>query len=101
MLPVLSGERIVCQIHGLREKKRKVTFKMEEKDIKIDFVMKKRTPAVFTKSASTMAEYFQHVLVVADIDMKKTRNVVGNTGNERTKISLLKDLKIRIQLQEN
>ena len=35
-----------------------------------------------------------------DIDKKKMRNVVRKTCTERRKISLLKDLKIRKQLQE-
>ena len=35
------------------------------------------------------------MLVVADIDKKKIRNVVRKTRTERGKISLLKDLKMR------
>ena len=28
----------MCQIHGIREEKRKVTFRMEENETEIDFV---------------------------------------------------------------
>ena len=38
---------------------------------------------------------FQHALVVANIDKTKIRNVVRETCDERRKISLLKDVKIR------
>ena len=31
-----------CQIHGLREEKRKVTFRMGENKTEIDFVFKKK-----------------------------------------------------------
>ena len=35
---------------------------------------------------------FQHLLMVADIDKRKIRNVIRKTCTERRKISLLKDL---------
>ena len=38
---------------------------------------------------------YQHALVIADIDKKKIRKVVRKTYDERRKISLLKDVKIR------
>ena len=43
---------------------------------------------------------FQHTLVATDIDKKKIRNVVRKTCAEGEKISLLKDVKTRKQLQE-
>ena len=40
----------MCQIHGLREEKMKVTFRLGENETEIDFVLtKKRTQAVFKK----------------------------------------------------
>ena len=42
---------------------------------------------------------FQHSLLVANIDKKKTRNVVRKTCNERRKITLLKDV-IRKRYEE-
>ena len=32
----------MCQIHGLREEKRKVTFRMGKNETKIDFVLIKK-----------------------------------------------------------
>ena len=43
---------------------------------------------------------FQHALVVADIGMKKIRNVARKTCTERRKIRLLKDMKTRKRLEE-
>ena len=37
----------------------------------------------------------QHLLVVADVDKRKIRNVVRRTCDERGGISLLKDVKTR------
>ena len=39
----------------------------------------------------------QHPLMIADIDKKKVRKVVKRTHAEGGKISLLKDVKIRIR----
>ena len=43
---------------------------------------------------------FQYVLVVADMDNKKIKNVVRKTCIEKRKIGLLKDVKIMIQCEE-
>ena len=43
---------------------------------------------------------FQHELVIADKDKKKIRKVLRNTCTERQKISLLKDVKIRMPIEE-
>ena len=37
---------------------------------------------------------FQHALVVADVDMKKVRNVVRKTSSEGREINLMKDVKM-------
>ena len=40
----------MCQMHGLREEKRKVTFRMGENETEIDFLfINKRTLVVFMK----------------------------------------------------
>ena len=43
---------------------------------------------------------FQNALVVVDIDKRKIRKVVKKTCVGRRKITLLKDVKIRKQLEE-
>ena len=49
----------------------------------------------FTQNVKSIPEEFQHVLLVADIDRKKIRNVVRKTYTERRKISLLNDMTIK------
>ena len=44
---------------------------------------------------------FQHALVIADINKRKTRKVVRKTCAERGKISMLKEKKIRKRYEEN
>ena len=70
-----------------REEKRKATFRMEENETEIYFVLMKNVKAIPWE--------FQHALMVADIDKKKIRNVVRKICTKRRKISLLKNLKIR------
>ena len=41
----------MCQIHGLREEKRKVSFRRKESETEIDFMLTE-TLAVFTKCES-------------------------------------------------
>ena len=41
-----------------------------------------------------------HAVVIADIDKRKIRKVVRKTYAERRKITLLKDVKIRKQIEE-
>ena len=84
---VLSGEGIVCQIHGLREEKRKVTFTIGENERKIDFVLVKKEHQQFIQNVKSI---HRHALVIADIDKRKIRKVVRKTCGD----SLLKDVKI-------
>ena len=44
--------------------------------------------------------WFQHALVIADIDKKKIRKVVRKICAERRKISLLKDVKTGKRFEE-
>ena len=43
---------------------------------------------------------FQHALVKPDIDKRKIRKVVRKTSDERRKITLLKDVKIKKRFEE-
>ena len=40
----------MCRIHGLREEKRKVTFRMEENETEIDFVLIKKEHQCFIQN---------------------------------------------------
>ena len=78
-----------------REKERKVTFRMVENGTKIDFVLIKKEHGRFILDVKAIPGEFQHALVIADMDERKTRKVVRKTCAERRKISLLTDVKIR------
>ena len=78
-----------------REEKRKVTFRMGENEIEIDFVSIKKEHRLFVQNVKAIPVLFQHAFVIADIDKKKIRNVVRKTCTERGKISLVNELKIR------
>ena len=54
----------------------------------------------FIRNVKAIPEEIQHVLVIADIDKKKTRKVVRKTCAERRKITLLKNVKIRKRFEE-
>ena len=53
------------------EKKRKVTFWLQEYETEIDFVLIKRTPAVYARCEVAIPGEFQHALLLADIDKRK------------------------------
>ena len=72
-------------------------FKMGENETKIDFVLKKKEDRQNVKAAPWD---FQHALVIEDIEKRKIRKVVRKEGVERTKITVLKDVKIRKLFEE-
>ena len=88
----------VCQIHGLREGKRKVTLTIGKKETEIDFVLIKKQHQRFIQNLKALHPW-GHASVVAYIDERKIRNVVKKTCTERRKTSLLKDVKIRKQIE--
>ena len=65
----------------------------------MDFVFKKKHRQ-FIRNVKAIPGHFQHALVVADIDMKKIRNVVRKTCTEGRKISLLMDVKIMKRFED-
>ena len=84
----------MCQMHGLRERKRgrchSELVKIRQKLTLCD----NKEHRHFIQNVKAMPGKFQHALVVADIDRKKIRKVVRKTCADRRKISLLKDVKI-------
>ena len=64
------------------KEKRKVTFRMGENDKKIDFVLIKKEHRQYVQNVKTIPWWFQHALVVADIDKKKIMNVVKKNVNK-------------------
>ena len=96
----LEKELCVSNTWLKREEKRKVTFRMGENKTKIDLVLTKKEHPWFIQNVKKIPGELQHVLVIADIDKKNIRKVVRKTYNERRKISLLKYVKIRKQLEE-
>ena len=91
----LEKELCVSNTWFKREEMRKVTFRIDENETKIDFVLTKKEHRQFIQNVKAIPEEFQHVLVIADIDKRKIRKVVRKTYAERRKITLLKDAKIR------
>ena len=91
----------MCQMHGLREEKRKVTFRIGENEIEFDFVFIKKEHSWYIQNVKKIDGEFQHalVMVIADIE-KKLSEVVKKVCAERRKISLLKDVKIRKRLEQ-
>ena len=65
-----------------------------ENETKIYFVLIKKEHPRFVQNVKVIPWTFQQALVVADIDEKKIRNVVGKACTDEKKISLLNDLKI-------
>ena len=90
----LEKELCVSNSWFKREEKRTVTFRIDENDTEIHFVLIKKERR-FTQIVRSICGEFQHALVVADMDKMKVRNVVRKTCTERRKINLLNDLKIR------
>ena len=82
------------------EEKRKVTFGIGVKETKIDSVLIKKEHRWFIQDVKAIPVEFQHAFVMADIFKRKTWKVVRKTCDERRKISLLKELKIRKRFQE-
>ena len=78
----------MCKIHGLRV--RKVTFRLCENDTKIDSVLIRIQHRWIIENVKVILGEFQHLLVVADIDKRKTRNVVRKACVERRMVCLLK-----------
>ena len=74
-----------------------MTFRRRENNKKIDFLLIRKEHQRFLRHVKAIRGKFQHVLVVADRDERKTVNVVRKTCIERRQISLLKDKKIRKQ----
>ena len=68
---------------------------MCENETEIDFVLTKKEHPWFIHNEKTIPGEFQHVLVIADIDKSKIRQVVRKSCAERRKITLLKDVEIR------
>ena len=66
----------MCQIHGLREEKRKVTFRIGENETKIDFMLIWKEHWQFILNVKATPGEFQRALVIADIDKRKIRKVV-------------------------
>ena len=58
-------------------------------------MLMKKEHGLFMGNVNAISGEFQHALMVADVDKKKTRNVVKKTCTDRRVISLLKDVKIR------
>ena len=67
----------------------------EEKCVKNRFIIN-----CFIQNVKAIPGEFLHLLVVADLDKKKIRNVARTTCTERRNINLLKYLKIRKQFEE-
>ena len=76
-----------------------MTFRIEENETEIDFVLIKKEHRQFIQNVKAIPGEFQHVLMIADID-KKIRTVVRKTCAERRKITLLKEVNIRKRLAE-
>ena len=76
-----------------------MTSRTEENETKIDFVLVRKEHLQFFQNENSIIRKLQHVLVVADIDNKKIKNVLIKTHIERRKISLLKE-KIRRRFDE-
>ena len=73
-----------------------MTFRIGENETEIVFVFIKKK---HRNMKATPGE-FQHALVIADIDKRKSRKVVRKTCAKRRKITLLKDVKIRKRFYE-
>ena len=83
-----------------REEKRKVIFRMGENETENDFVLIKKEHRWFIENVRAIPEEFQHALVIADIDKGKIWTVVRKTFAVSRDITLLKDVKIRMQFEE-
>ena len=83
------------------EEKRKATFRMVENETEIDIVMIKKEHQRFIQYVKAIPGEFQHALVIADKDKRKTQKVVRKTCAERRKITLLKDVKNMKRFEEN
>ena len=68
---------------------------------KLTSLLYKKNTGGFQRNVKAILGEIQHLAVIADIDMKKIKKVVRNTHNERKKISLLKDVKMRTLLEES
>ena len=91
----------MCQIHGLREEKRKVTFRIGENETEIDFVLSNKEHRRFVQNMKAIPGEFQISFLSADTDKKKLRKAVRKTCAERRNITLLKGVKIRKRFEEN
>ena len=67
---------------------------------KLTFVLMKKGNRRFMRNVRAIPGEFQCVLVITDMDKKKIRKVVKKTCAERRKITLLKDVKIRMRVEE-
>ena len=97
----LVKELCVSNTWFKREEKMKATFRMGENVTEIDFLLIKKEHRQFIKKVKAISGEFQHALVIADIDKRKIMKVVRKTCAEKRKITLLKDVKIRKQFEEN
>ena len=86
----LKTELCISNTWFQREEKRKATFRMGENKTENDLVLIKREHPHFLQNVKAMPGKLQHVLVVAEIDKKKIRNVMRKTYIQRREISLLK-----------
>ena len=73
---------------------------MVEGETKIVFVLLKEEHRRFMQNVKEILGEFQHALVIADIDKKRIGNGVRKTCAVRRKITLLKDVKIRMGFEE-
>ena len=96
----LKKELFVSNTSFKRVEKRKVTLRMGVNETEIDLVLIKKEHRRSIQNLKAIPWKFQHSLVIAVIDKKKIRKVVKKTCAERRWISLLKDVKIRKQLEE-
>ena len=58
----------MCQVHGLRERKK---FSTGENEAEIDFVLVQKEYRWFMHDVRAIPGEFQHALVIADIDKRK------------------------------
>ena len=66
----LKNELCVSNTWFKREENWKVTFRMGENEIKIDFVLIKKEHFRFMRNVKAILGEFQHALVIANIDKK-------------------------------
>ena len=75
----------------------KVTFRMDENETEIDFLLIRKEHRRIIKNVRIKPREFLHASVVVDIDRIKISNVMRKTCSERRKINLLKNVMIRKQ----